>query len=136
MGYRDFSNFAILILRLTIGVIFVLHGMGKLFGSFGGGGIEGLTQMLSGLGFGVPSFWAWILAVSEFLAGIFLILGVLPKMSAFLIVAIMVVAIVTVHGSKGFFAMQGGFEYQLLIIAASISLMLTGAGKYSLFNRF
>lgn len=126
---------AILVLRLAVGVIFVAHGAQKLFGAFGGGGIEGLTQMLSGLGFGMPLFWAWALAISEFLAGIFLIVGVLPRLSASLIAIIMVVAITTVHGPEGFFAMQGGFEYQLLTIAACVSLILTGAGKFSLFDK-
>ncbi len=136
MNRTALTDVAILILRLVLGVIFVVHGMQKLFGAFEGAGIEGLTQMLSSLGFGVPLFWAWVLAISEFLAGIFLILGVLPRLSASLIAVIMAVAIATVHGPAGFFAMQGGFEYQLLTIAACVSLILTGAGKYSFFDKF
>ena len=91
--------------------------------------------MLSGMGFAPAEIWAWVLAIAESLGGVFLILGILPKLSALTIAVIMIVAIVKIHGPKGFFMMKGGFEYQLLILSACITIMITGSGKYSLFNK-
>ncbi len=127
---------AIFFIRATLGVIFLAHGLQKTFGLFGGPGVEGVTGMLKSMGFAYPVMWAWILSLTELIGGLFLILGILPRISAALIAIIMVVAIVKVHGPKGLFSMQGGFEYQLLILMTCISLMITGAGKFSLFDKF
>ncbi len=129
-------SWAIFILRLCLGVIFVAHGLQKVFGLFGGPGIEGFSKMITGIGANPALFWAWAVAIVELLGGIFLILGVLPRLSAAAIGVVMIVAIITIHGAKGFFMSGGGFEYQLLILAACLSLALTGAGKFSLFNKF
>jgi putative oxidoreductase len=129
------TDLAILILRVTVGVIFFAHGLQKLFGIFGGPGINGTASMLNGMGFAPAEIWAWALAVAETAGGFFLILGIMPKLCSFVIAAIMVIAIVKVHGPKGFFMMKGGFEYQLLIISACISLMISGGGKYSVFDK-
>jgi putative oxidoreductase len=129
------TDLAIFVLRVTVGVIFLAHGLQKLFGAFGGPGINGTASMLSGMGFSPAEIWAWALAIAETVGGLFLILGVLPKLCSLMIAIIMVVAIVKIHGPKGFFMMKGGFEYQLLIISACISLMITGGGKYSVFDK-
>jgi putative oxidoreductase len=112
------------------------HGLQKTFGFFGGHGIEGMAKMLGQMNFNPPVFWAWVVGLSELLGGLFLVLGVIPRISAALIGIIMVVAIVKVHGPQGFFAMQGGFEYQLLILAVAVFLIITGSGKLSLFNKY
>jgi len=130
-----FMDLALLIVRIAVGVIFVAHGLQKTFGLFGGPGIEGVTSMVSGMGFQHPVVWAWVLSLTELISGIMLIFGIFPRLSALLIAIIMGVAIYKVHGPKGFFAMQGGFEYPFLILASSIALALAGAGKFSLFNR-
>lgn len=135
MERNNLINAAILILRIAIGVIFLAHGMQKLFGLFGGSGISGFAGMLNSLGFASPLFWARVAATAEGLGGLFLLLGIFPRMGAGLIAIVMLVAIVKVHGAKGFFMMQGGFEYQFLILMTCITLMLTGAGKFSLFNK-
>lgn len=126
---------AIFILRIAVGAIFLVHGMQKVFGAFGGGGIEGTTQMVSSMGFSPVLFWVWALLIAEFLGGLFLILGVLPRISALSIAIVMLVAIVKVHVPKGFFTMQGGFEYPLLVLASCISIMLAGGGRFSLYNK-
>lgn len=136
MDRNNLVNIAVLVLRIAVGIIFLGHGMQKLFGAFDGGGINGVSGMLKGLGFTAPLFWAWIVAIAEGLGGLFLLLGVIPRVSAGLIAIVMLVAIVKVHGPKGFFMAQGGFEYQFLILMTCIALMFTGGGKFSLYNKF
>lgn len=136
MDQSKSRDIAIFILRLCLGIIFVAHGLQKVFGLFGGPGIEGFAKMVAGVGANPALFWAWAVAIVELLGGIFLILGILPRLSAAAIGAIMIVAIVAIHGGKGFFMSAGGFEYQLLILGVCLSIVLTGAGKISLFNKF
>ena len=136
MGRNSVVDAAILVLRIAIGVIFLAHGMQKLFGLFGGSGINGFAEMLKSLGFASPLFWARVAAAAEGLGGLFLLLGVVPRIGAGLIAIVMLVAIAKVHGPKGFFMMQGGFEYQFLILMTSLALILAGAGKFSLYDRW
>lgn len=135
MNQSKARDIAIFILRLCLGVIFIAHGLQKVFGFFGGPGIEGFSKMVAGIGANPAIAWAWAAALVELIGGIFLILGILPRLSAAAIGVIMVVAIVAVHGPSGFFMSVGGFEYQLLILGVCLSIVLTGAGKISLFNK-
>jgi len=130
------ASIALLILRIALGIIFIAHGSQKSFGAFGGPGIKGFSGMVQGLGLNPPVLWAWAAALSEFFGGLLLLAGVLPRIGAFLIACVMVVAIARVHWAKGFFIMQGGFEYPFLILMVCIALMITGAGEYSFFDRF
>ncbi len=136
MANKNMLPAALLILRITVGIIFIAHGAQKVFGTFGGPGIKGFSESLSTMGFTMPIFWAWIVALSEFLGGLFLIAGIIPRISAGLIGITMIVAILKVHGPNGLFSSQGGFEYQLMLLAVSICIVLLGAGKYSLWNKF
>ncbi len=136
MDKNSMADVAIFFVRVALGVIFLAHGMQKLFGAFGGSGIDGFSQMLKALGFATPIFWAWVVGLVEGVGGLFLLLGILPRVSAALIGIVMIVAIVKVHGPKGFFMMQGGFEYPFLILMACIAVLFSGGGKLSLFDRF
>ena len=135
MEKNQLQSIGLLFLRIPLGVIFVAHGLQKLIGAFGGPGISGMTGMMQSLGFTPPEVWAWVLAVTETVAGAFLIVGLLPRISAAAIAIIMIVAIVKIHGPKGFFMSQGGYEYQMLILGAAISLIFTGSGKISLLDK-
>ena len=132
----DLYDTAILVLRIALGVIFIAHGLQKTFGAFGGPGIEGTSKMLTNLGIQPPLLWAWIDALGELLGGIFVLTGIFPRIGAVLISASMIVAITKVHWSKGFFLMQGGFEYAFLALMVSVSIIIAGAGKLSIFNKF
>ncbi len=136
MDKDKLTDIAILALRIGVGVIFVAHGMQKILGVFGGSGIGGFAGMLKGLGFFAPLFWAWIAALAEGLGGLFLLLGIIPRISAGFIAIVMLVAIITVHAPKGFFLAQGGFEYNFLILLNCVAIMLTGGGKFSIFDKF
>lgn len=125
------KNGALFLIRIMIGVIFIAHGLQKTFGMFGGSGIEGFSENIAQIGFNPPLLWAWVAALSELIGGLFLIAGILPRISAFLIGVIMVVAIFRVHWQEGFF----GIEYQLLILVNCCAIMLGGAGWAALYNK-
>src|SRR6185503_12865455 len=119
---------ALLILRLTVGLVFVGHGAQKLFGWFGGAGMKGATGMMEKLGFRPARFWAWTSALAEFAGGLLMTLGLFTPAAAAVFIGVMIVAIAKVHGAKGVWNTNGGFEYNLTLIAASIVLGLAGPG--------
>lgn len=118
-------DIALLVLRVTAGAIFVFHGYGKLFG--GQPGMEGFTKMVTGLGFPMPGLFAWAAALSEFVGGIMLILGVYPSLAAVFTAIVMIVA--TFMVKKGALP-KADPDYALL--AMSIAIILLGGGKYGL----
>jgi putative oxidoreductase len=108
------------------------HGAQKLFGWFGGPGIEGFGGTLGNLNIRPAAFWAWVAALAEFLGGLALAVGFLTPLACLAIVGSMLVAIAAVHVDKGFWNTQGGIEYPLLILASAVALALTGPGEYSI----
>ncbi len=125
-------NLGLLILRLVLGLSFMGHGSQKLFGLFGGGGMTGTTGMMAHMGLRAPQFWAVVVALSEFGGGLLIVLGLLDPLGPLAIIGVMLVAILRVHGPKGFWNSKGGFEFNLINIAAALTLALTGYGAYSL----
>ncbi|MFH2068986.1 MAG: DoxX family protein [Candidatus Omnitrophota bacterium] len=130
------NNWECLPLRLSLGIIFIAHGLQKAFGFFGGKGVGAFAGMLAQLGFRPPVFWAYLATYTELLCGILLILGLFTRTASALLFILMVVAVVAVHFSNGFFAANGGFEYQFLIMAGLISLAMMGTGKFGLTRKF
>ncbi len=122
----------LLILRLAIGVILTAHGAQKLFGWFGGPGMNGWTQAVTRLRIRPAQPWAWIAALAEFGGGLMLALGLLSPLGSLAIAGSMIVAVITVHLPRGFFAAKGGYEFNLALLAAAYALALTGPGAYSL----
>lgn len=121
------NGFAPTVLRVVTGVIFALHGYQKLEG-----GLPMVAGMLEGMGFPMPMVFAVLLIAAELGGGILLILGVLTRLSAKVLAIVSVVALVSVHLPNGFFMSTGGYEYILLLLAASVSLVLSGPGKWAL----
>lgn len=119
-----------LIIRLGLGIIFIAHGSQKLFGAFGGPGISGTTGFLRALHMNPPIFWAWILALGEFFSGIGALIGLFTGFASSVIIIIMSVGIATL-AKNGFF-LPRGFEYNFAIIMMSVSLILSGPGKFSI----
>ena len=128
---RDLSFF---ILRLILGSIFIAHGTQKLFGMFGGIGIEGTTKMMEGLGFSHPYVWAVIWSNIEFIGGIFLLFGILSRVAAGLLAIVMLVSILKINLIYGFFVQNGGYEYNLLIIGACVPIIYMGGGRWSVWD--
>ena len=121
------SGVAPLVLRVATGLIFAMHGWQKL-----SGGVDGVAMFLGGMGFPLPMLMAILLIAAELVGGILLILGVWTHWVAKILAFVALVALLTVHATKGFFVSEGGFEFILLIFAATISLAVSGPGKWAL----
>ena len=124
-----------LLLRVPVGIIFAAHGAQKLFGWFGGYGLDGTGQFFSSIGLNPGYLMALLAGGAEFFGGLALVLGLLVRPAAAALAFAMLVAIFAVHWSSGFFIASGGYEYALALFAASISLMLSGGGRYALDRR-
>jgi putative oxidoreductase len=125
---EKWQDIAPLILRIALGLVFLMHGYSKIFVQ----GHAGVTGFLGGLGFPMPSVFAAILMYGEFIGGALLIVGLLTHWVAKFDIVIMLTALFLVHWKNGFMVSNGGYEFVMLMIAAAVSLMITGAGKYSL----
>lgn len=126
------------VLRLAVGVVFVAHGAQKLFGLGGGGGLDGTAAFFSQLGLGPAFPLAITVGLVELAGGLLLIAGAFTVVAAALLTVTMLVAVWTVHLANGFFLNwtitpgQGhGYEFSLTLVAALVSLMLTGPGGVS-----
>ena len=124
----------LLLLRFAVGAIMIYHGAQKLFGLFGGGGIPGTTAYFGTLGIPFPQPAAWLAGVGELGGGVLLLLGLFTGLGALVVAIDMIVAIALVHATKGFSG-EGGWESPMLIIAAALTLLFTGPGRYSLDER-
>jgi putative oxidoreductase len=120
-----------LALRVPVGIIFAAHGAQKLFGWFGGYGLEGTGQFFGSVGLNPGYLMALLAGAVEFFGGLALVLGLLVRPAAAALAGAMVIAIFAVHFGKGFFADKGGYEYALALFAASVSLLFSGGGRYS-----
>jgi putative oxidoreductase len=126
------AGLAPLALRIPVGIIFVAHGAQKLFGWFGGYGLEGTAKFMASTGLNPGYLMALLAGGAEFFGGLALLLGLLVRPAAAVLAFTMVVAIFGVHFSKGLFMSNGGYEYGLALLAASVSLLISGAGRVSL----
>lgn len=122
---------AALALRIPVGIIFVAHGAQKLFGWFGGYGLEGTGQFFGSVGLNPGVLMALLAGAAEFFGGLALIFGVLVRPAAAALSVAMLIAVFAVHFGKGFFLDKGGYEYALALFAASLSLLFSGAGRFS-----
>ena len=118
---------ALAVLRVVLGVTFILHGGQKLFVY----GLDGVTGSLAQIGIPAAAFFGPLVAFVEFFGGIAITLGLLTRLAALGIGSTMVVAILTVHLKQGFFN-PGGVEFPLSLLASSIALVIVGAGAYSI----
>ncbi len=126
------EDIALLVLRLVLGGVFAAHGAQKLFGSFGGPGIEGTAGFHEQLGIKPAKPMAILAGLAEFVGGILVIAGFLTPLAALALIVVMIVAILKVHLENGFFAASGGYEFNLVLIAVAVALLLAGSGAYGI----
>lgn len=129
------AGYGLTVLRIVAGLTFAAHGAQKLFGWFGGYGLEGVGQWMESIGLS-PGYWMALMAGSaEFFGGLALIVGVLARPAAAVLAVTMLVAIITVHLANGFFMSNNGYEFALALLAMSLAVVIEGAGKLSLDKR-
>jgi putative oxidoreductase len=121
-----------LLLRLSVGGFFIGHGTQKLFGWFGGNGLDATAQGFEALGLrpGKPN--AIVAGVAEAGGGALLASGLAMPFAASALTATMLTAIDTVHGKNGPWLNKGGYEYNVVLIAAALALVEVGPGSLSL----
>lgn len=125
-------SIGLLIIRIVIGLTFVGHGAQKLFGWFGGYGPKGTGGWMESIGIRPGVLMAVIAGLMEGVGGILFAAGFLTPLAAAMIIATMLVSIVKVHGKNGYWVTAGGVEYNVVLIAISLGVALSGAGSYSI----
>ncbi len=125
-------SIGLLILRLVVGLALAAHGTQKLFGWFGGYGLAGTAGFLEQLGFVPGRRNALFAGLAETAGGLLLALGLATPVAAAMIVAVMVVAAVSVHLKHGFFVHNQGYEYTLVLAIVALTIAFTGPGPISL----
>jgi putative oxidoreductase len=131
------ASWASLILRLSLGSVIWAHGAQKLLGFYGGYGFSGTMDFFTKT-MGLPWIIALLVITGEFFGGIGLLLGLGTRFFAFCVGIILLFAMFLVHWENGFFMnwfgnQKGeGIEFFILFLSISISLVITGGGKYSL----
>jgi putative oxidoreductase len=123
---------ALLALRLVVGLGFAAHGAQKLFGAFGGHGIDGTAGFFEQIGLRPGRLRARAAGTVELVGGLLIALGLVTPFAAAALIAVMTAAVLTVHVRKGFFNTAGGYEYNLVLAAALFALAGIGAGDWSL----
>ncbi|WGL17878.1 DoxX family protein [Microbulbifer bruguierae] len=121
-------------LRVPVGIILAAHGAQKLFGWFGGYGLEGTGQWMASIGLEPGYLMALLAGSAEFFGGLALVLGLLTRPAAAVSAVTMLVAIFTAHISNGFFMSNNGYEYALALFAATLALAIQGGGAYAVDN--
>lgn len=115
------SDLALLLLRIGVGVIFIVAGWGKLTG------IEGTIQFFGNIGIPLPAVMAWVVAIVEFVGGIMVLLGAYAKIPYLLLAVIMAVALFTTKLGGEFSAAR----LDIMLLLTSLALFFLGSGAYS-----
>lgn len=124
-------DLALLLLRLTVGLLLAGHGAQKLFGWFGGGGPAKTGGWLASVGFHPGGLWAWLAGGSEFFGGVSFALGLFHPLGSIGIGAVMLMAIWKVHWPK-IWNSAGGLEFPFTFFMVALAVGLSGPGAYSL----
>jgi putative oxidoreductase len=116
----------------VVGLAFAAHGAQKLFGAFGGDGIEGTAGSFERIGLRPGRLQAWTAGTTEFSGGVLIALGLVTPLAATALIAVMVAGTLTVTLKNGFFVDNNGYEYNLVVAATLFALVGIGAGDWSL----
>lgn len=130
--YRGLSNFAQAALRIALGGILIPHGMQKLFGSFGGLGMDKNAALFEKIGYSPGMFWGTLVGCTEIIAGTLLVLGLFTRPAAFAVVIFMINGVYFTAKTGGFFWTARGSEFPILILVVAFFLLIRGSGPWSL----
>jgi len=126
------KSLGLLITRVVTGGLLAGHGAQKLFGWYGGPGVEGTTGMMEQMGMRPGRFWAHMAGGAEFFGGVFTALGFMHPLGPILTLGPMAVAIRKVHWGKPIWVTSGGAELPVVNVAAATTLLVAGPGVFSL----
>jgi putative oxidoreductase len=129
-------DLGLMILRVVVGALFAGHGAQKLFGAFGGGGLEGTTGMFDNLSLRPSALHARAAGTAEFMGGLLLAFGLFTPFAAAALIAVMTTAVITVHFPNGIWNTNKGYEYNLVLVAVAFALSAIGPGAWSLDSVF
>ncbi len=130
---RRYQAWALWLLRLSLGIIFIGHGGQKVFGLWGGPGLEGFVQWIGT--FGVPPVLGYLAAFAELAGGICMFLGVATEVGALLTIPVMIGAVFLVHWPNGYLQ-HDGFEFTLHLILLAAAVIIGGPGCGALWDPF
>jgi putative oxidoreductase len=133
--FGDTANLALLIARVAIGLGFAAHGVQKLFGWFGGPGLNTTGEFMIKLGWQQGKMFGTLASLSETAGGVLVALGLLWPLGPALMILMMLTAALTVHVKNGFFNDKRGYELNLIYAMSALILTFTGPGYYSV-DRF
>lgn len=122
----------LLLIRLVIGLTLASHGVQKLFGLLGGGGISGTSGYMEKIGFHPGRRHALAAGAAELFGGLLFALGLFTPLAAGMIVGVMIVAVLAGHTGKGFFVTKGGWEYCFVLGGVAVGIAFTSPGHWSL----
>lgn len=128
------GGLAAFVLRVPVGLILAAHGAQKLFGWFGGYGLEGTGQWMASIGLEPGYLMALMAGSAEFFGGLALALGLLTRPAALVNAIAMLVAVFAVHIGNGLFMSNNGYEYALTLFVVSLALAIQGGGRFALDN--
>lgn len=122
------ASYGAMLLRLILGIVYVMHAYLALV-KFGPAGMIAY-QTKAGILF--PEIATWYLILAHGLGGVLLVLGIFTRWAALANALVMLGAIVFVHGNKGFWVTDGGYEYVLVLLVATVAAAMIGGGALSL----
>ena len=132
--YDAASRYALPLLRISLGLILMPHGMQKFFGAFGGAGFVRFTQIFESIGYKPGALWVTLVAGTELVGGLMLVIGLFTRFWA-AAVAIFMINAVWNTSAKGFFWTNGGAEYSILIFFCALVFLIRGGGELSVDNK-
>jgi putative oxidoreductase len=128
-------DLAALVLRWVLGAVFIVHGGQKLFSLFGGHGIDGTSAYFNSVGIPASNIFAYVVGITEFFGGAFLIIGFLTAVAAIGLITDMAVAYGVVTSGFSFFSVARvgyGWELNLILAGMAAALLIMGPGAWSL----
>lgn len=130
--YDRVSPLAWPLVRFAAGAFLMPHGAQKLFGAFGGGGIEGTAAGFAQIGLEPATPLAVLAGLTEFFGGLLVAIGLLTRPAAAAAFVLLAVAVFAVHWPNGFFITEGGFEHAALWALVMLAIVFRGGGAFSL----
>lgn len=128
---RGTAGWGLVVVRLALGIVFVIHGIGKFgIGPLSNGGIGGFAGFLGQIGIPAPGVFTWVVTLVELVGGLLILVGLLARIAGLLLTINMLVAVATFHLPNGFnaYASPPGYEYALVLALVSIAIVVGGDG--------